>query len=120
MTMHSGRVRINLGGDIGSVDSEPGATLDTGGTKRDPLELDRDFNGEYQESSVPGYVEFSIHHRPGVSLSKIHAMKGINITFEDFAGSSWSIQNAFSAEPPQISKGKAKFKFYGRVIEVNA
>lgn len=105
----TGRVYIALNGQ--RVRSLPGAKLDMGGVKRDPAMSDAGVDG-WKEEPVPPRVDFKLNHAAGISLQQLHATTG-TLVFETDTGQTFTLSNAWSAEPPQMEKGEVSLVFMG-------
>lgn len=105
----TGRVFIALNGQ--RQRSLPGAKLEIGGVKRDAAVSDAGVDG-YKEEPVTPRVDFKLNHAAGISLQQLHATKG-TLIFETDTGQTYTLINAWSAEPPSMEKGEISLVFMG-------
>ena len=109
MAQVTGRIFISINGQ--RLRSKEGASLDTGGLKREPVSSDAGVDG-FSESVVPPQVDCTISHTAETSLFDIHAFKG-TLTFETDTGRVYTITNGYSMTPPKLAKGEVPFQFSG-------
>lgn len=108
MTQVTGRVFIALNGK--RIRSKEGASLDTGGVKRDAAISDAGVDG-YSEAVTAPEVDCKINHTDATSLTELHAFKDGTLTFETDTGKIYTLSGAWSATPPKLEKGEVSLKF---------
>jgi len=97
---------------LGVLRSKPGASLDFGGVKRDPVEDDQGVAG-YSESPVAPSIDATFTKNAGVSVKALADISNEDISFEGDDGSHHVIRQAWCSEPPVLSGGEIKVKFIG-------
>ncbi|RMG60285.1 MAG: hypothetical protein D6717_00345 [Gammaproteobacteria bacterium] len=114
-----GRITISTA-SLGVIRSMPGATLDLGGVKREPVEDDQGTAG-YKETPSTPKIEATFVKKGGVSARAIGDISNEDISFEGDDGSHYVLREAWCSEPPQLSAGEIKVTFAGiRCDEVTA
>lgn len=108
MTQVTGRVFIALNGQ--RIRSKDGATLDMGGVKRDAQMSDAGVDG-YSETVVAASAECKINDTAEIRAADLHNFKDGTIVFETDTGKAYTLTNAWSAEPPKLTKGEWSLKF---------
>jgi hypothetical protein len=83
--------------------SDDGAKLNMGGVERTPQSV-----YGYTEKKVMSQVDFTLFHDPSVKLSDIGAWKKVTVRFECDSGPVYTIANAFTLKPPELTGGDAK------------
>jgi hypothetical protein len=91
------------------IRSKEGASLDTGGLKRDAQTSDAGVDG-FSESVTAPTVDCRINHTAATSLTELHAFKG-TLTFETDTGRAYTLTNAWSSTPPKLEKGEVTLQF---------
>jgi hypothetical protein len=116
MAQYVGRVTISVGGN--TLRSEGGASIDIGGTKRDPKPDDQGGVGWTQETA-PSKVDCEVLVAPGDSIASYGEMAGVDISFQADTGQSWVITDAFLTDTPNLKgkDGKVSLKFAGPPAE---
>ena len=108
MTQVTGRVFIALNGQ--RIRSKEGATLDTGGFKRDAQMSDAGVDGFSEAVAVPS-VECKINDTAEVKLDDLKNFKDGTLVFETDTGKTYTLNNAWIAEPPKMTKGEWSLKY---------
>lgn len=108
MAQVTGRVYVSMNGM--RIRSKEGATLDTGGPRREAAMSDAGVDG-YTESTQPPSVDCTINHTADTSLTDLHSFKDGTLTFETDTGRIFTLIGAWSAEPPKLTKGEVTLKF---------
>lgn len=106
----TGRVFISLNGQ--RIRSKEGASLNIGGPRRDAAVSDAGVDG-FSESIVPPRVACKINHNPGISLKQLQDFKDGTLVFETDTGKVFTITEAWTAEPPEMTKGEIDLVFQG-------
>ncbi len=104
-----GRVTISTA-SLGVLRSKPGATLNLGGVKRDPVVSDQGVAG-YAETPVEPTLEATFVKKAGVSAQALAAITNEDISFEGDDGSHYILRQAWCSEPPERTAGEIKVKF---------
>lgn len=107
-----GRATIKAGGK--ALDSNKGASLDVGGTKRTSKMTSRGRAGSSREV-MPAKVECSIPMTASVSLTELQALEDVTISFATDVGKVYTIAHADLMDPPVIDdqNGDVKLVFEG-------
>lgn len=114
-----GRVTISTA-SLGVVRSKPGASLNLGGVKRDPVEDDQGVAGFTEATQAPT-LDATFVKKAGVSMQALAGITNEDISFEGDDGSHYVLREAWCAEPPELSNDGIKVKFAGtRCDEVTA
>lgn len=106
-----GRATIKYNGNVLLTDK--GAKLNTGGVERKVVEGDT-VHGYAEEVKAP-FIDCQISLRRGASLKDIHDITDATVTFEADTGHVYTLINAWSSVPPEITAGdggKVPVKFY--------
>jgi len=111
----TGKITISTA-SLGVIRSKPGATLDFGGVKRDPVEDDQGVAG-YTETPVAPSVDATFVHKGGISIKALADIVQEDISFETDTGSHFVVREAWCTEPPQLSAGEIKVKFVGTLCD---
>ncbi len=93
-----GKVSISLP-ITGLLRSKPGASLDLGGVKRDPVVDDQGVAG-YTEQPVSPSIDATFIKKAGVSAATLAAIVQEDISFEGDDGAHYVLRDAWCAEPP--------------------
>jgi len=107
----AGKITISTA-SMGVLRSKPGATLDIGGNKRDPVEDDQGVAG-YTEATVAPSIDATFTKKSGISVKAIGDITNEDISFEGDDGSHHILREAWCSEPPTLSAGEIKAKFVG-------
>jgi hypothetical protein len=110
MAQVTGKISIRVDGQL--IDSLPGATLNTGGVKREAKKGDNGVVG-YSEEVVEPMVECTVAHTKSTDLTALNAITDSTITFECDTGTIYYVSGAFLTEPCALSKGEVQLKFAG-------
>lgn len=108
MTQVTGRVTVSINGK--RIRSKEGASLDTGGAKREAAMSDAGVDG-YTETLTAPTVDCKINHTADTSLTELHAFKDGTLTFETDTGRIYTLINAWSSTPPKLEKGEVTLQF---------
>ena len=107
-----GRAYIKVNGNL--IESLPGAKLNVGGVKRNPV-VGNTVHG-YAEEVVPATVECEISVSGQTKIMDIAKYKQETLTFECDTGQTFVVKDAFLTEPPELTAqegGKVPLKFAG-------
>jgi hypothetical protein len=110
MSQITGRVYITINGT--RLRSKEGARLNVGGPEREAVTSDAGVDGYAERIAVP-MVDFSINHTPTISLTQLQGLVGATLIFETDTGSIFTLQGAWCAKPPEMSKGDVSLQFMG-------
>lgn len=111
-----GRAKIRWNGTL--IDSATGASIDTGGVKRNEVVVGTKVH--YAEETVPAKVECKTALVAGLSLAELNGIVGAVITFESDTGQTYVVRDAFLTEPCKAQDGKGgeiDLKFAGMPAE---
>lgn len=86
-----------------AYDSEPGATLDLGGVKRNPKVYGRKV-GHYEET-VHATITMTIGLTEGLSLKELQELAAATVIFKADTGQSYVVRNAFRTETINMKDG---------------
>jgi hypothetical protein len=97
-----------------ALDSNKGASLDTGGVKRTSKMTSRGRAGAMEEQS-PAVVECSIPKTAGIKVADLKALSDVTVKFKDDVGKLYSVAHADLMEPPKFDdqNGDIALKFEG-------
>lgn len=112
MSQRLGRVFIKLNGNL--IESMPGAKLNPGGLKRNPV-VGNEVHG-YAEERMASSVECEISVSKDTRVIDLNNFLG-TLTFECDTGQTFVVKDAFVTEPGDITAGeggKVPYKFAGR------
>lgn len=104
----TGRVFISVGGK--RLRSKDGASLKTGGAKREAVVGDDSVHG-YQEKLEAPSVSCAISHTADTSLRELHDLTDTTLLFETDTGKVFTLSHAWLMNPPELSKGEVKLEF---------
>jgi hypothetical protein len=107
-----GRATIKYNGN--TLLTDKGAKLNMGGVERKAVEGDT-VHGYAEEVKAP-FIDCNISLRRGASLQAIVDITDATVTFEADTGQVYTLTNAWSSVPPEITAGdggKVPVKFYG-------
>ncbi len=107
-----GRATIKYNGN--ALLTDKGAKLNMGGVERKVIEGDT-VHGYAEETKAP-FIECNISLAKGQSLQEIADITDATVTFEADTGHVYTLTNAWSSVPPEITAGeggKVPVKFYG-------
>jgi len=96
-----GRATISANGE--QYDTVPGATLDLGGIKRNPITTGRRVG--FSEEMVPAVLNCTVPLAAGQSLETIRNLRDATVIFECDTGQSYVIRNAFRVDTPTLKDG---------------
>jgi hypothetical protein len=96
-----GRATIRVDGQV--WETAPGATLDVGGTKRNPVIVGKKVG--FAEETAPGTLVCETALMTGMTLADLRNVTGATIIFEADTGQSFVISNAFITVPPTMKDG---------------
>lgn len=108
MPQVTGRVFIAINGQ--RIRSKDGASLDTGGLKRNAQTSDAGVDGFSEEVAVPR-VECKINDTAQISLEDLRNFKEGTLVFETDTGKPYTLTGAWIAEPPKLAKGEWELKY---------
>lgn len=86
-----------------TIETAKGASLDLGGTKRNPVVVGRLVG--YAEETVAAMVECETSLRPGMTLDSFRQMAGVTVIFHCDTGQRYLIADAFLTDPPTLKDG---------------
>jgi hypothetical protein len=116
MPQFLGRATIRANGEV--IETAKGASLDLGGTKRNPI-----VSGQlvgWAEETVPAMLECETSLRGGQSLATLRDLTGATIIFEADTGQRYVISDAFITDAPTMKDGEGgqvTLKFAGTGAE---
>ncbi len=96
-----GRAIIRANGLV--IETAKGASLDLGGTKRNPIVAGRLVG--YAEETGPAMVECETSLAPGMSLDSFRSMTDATVVFECDTGQRYVMADAFLTDPPTMKDG---------------
>jgi hypothetical protein len=111
MPQVTGRVFVALNGQ--RIRSKEGATLNTGGVKREAAVSDAGVDGFSEGIAVPR-VECKINHTAQTDLKAIQDFKDGTLVFETDTGKVFTLTGAWCADPPKLTKGDVDLAFEAR------
>lgn len=114
MSQRLGKAFIKVNGQL--LESMPGAKLNVGGYKRNPVIGGVAVLG-FAEELVPSTVECEISVAAATKIMDIAKYKAETITFECDTGQTFVVKDAFLTEPPELTAGeggKVPLKFAGQ------
>ncbi len=98
-----------LGGQ--RVRSKEGASLDFGGTTREPVNSDSGVDGYTSKTTAPK-VSFKVSHTAETKVKDLQDFVG-KLTFETDTGRVYTLPEAWCSEPPKLEKGELSLEFSG-------
>lgn len=98
-----GKAYIKIDGDL--LETMPGAKIDIGGDKRDPVVGSHTVHG-YAEAIMPSRVDCEISVGPNTSLAKIRDITDATVTFECDTGQVYIVRNAWVSETLTVTEGE--------------
>lgn len=103
MPQATGRVTIKIDGDV--LRSKEGASINTGGIVRTPLQTD---SGDvfYTEATQPSEIIATLVHTADDDVVGLRSKRDVTVSFETDTGAGWSVANAFVTEVGEISAGE--------------
>lgn len=110
MAQITGRVYITISGT--RLRSKEGATLNIGGAEREAVTSDAGVDGYSERITTPS-VEFAINHSADTRLADLQKITGATLVFETDTGRTYTLQNAWCARPPTLTKGDVSLQFMG-------
>ncbi|MFN7305519.1 MAG: phage tail tube protein [Acetobacteraceae bacterium] len=116
MPQFLGRATIRANGQV--IETAKGASLDVGGTKRNPVTVGRVVG--WSEETVPAMVECETTLRSGMSLETLRRLAGVTVIFECDTGQRYVINDAFLTDTPTMKDGEGgnvTLKFAGPAAE---
>lgn len=108
MTQVAGKVFITINGQ--RLRSKEGASLDTGGTEREPVISDSGVDGFMEKETAPK-VDCKVSLTDEVKLKDLQAFKDGTLVFETDTGRVFTLTNAWNAKPPKLEKGEVTLEF---------
>ncbi len=108
MPQVTGRVFIALNGQ--RIRSKEGASLDVGGLKRDAQTSDAGVDGFSEAVAVPR-VECKINDTADIRVEDLRNFRDGTLVFETDTGKPYTLNTAWIAEPPKLTKGEWELKF---------
>lgn len=102
MPQFLGRATIRANGQV--IETAKGASLDLGGTKRNPIVSGRLVG--WAEETVPAMLECETSLRRGQSLATLRDLTGATIIFEADTGQRYVINDAFITDAPTMKDGE--------------
>lgn len=98
-----GKAYIKVDGEL--LETMPGAKIDIGGDKRDPIVGSHTVHG-FAEAIQPARVECEISVGASTSLAKLRAITNATVTFECDTGQVYIVRNAWVAETLSVTEGE--------------
>lgn len=105
-----GKAVVTVGGK--RYNTKPGASLDPGGTSREPVVGDGGVAGNQDSINAP-QLECTIIKTADVTLKEIQDITDATISFDGDDGSSYVISGGFSGPAPKLSRDGIAATFYG-------
>jgi len=102
MPQFLGRAIIRANGQV--IDTAKGASLDLGGTKRNPVIVGRVVG--YAEETVPAMIEFETSLRAGQSLETLRNLKDATVLFQCDTGQTFVMNDAFTTDAITLKDGE--------------
>jgi hypothetical protein len=102
MPQFLGRATLRMNGQV--IETAKGASLDTGGTKRNPIVSGRLIG--YAEETVPAMIEGETSLAPGMSLEAIRAFRDGTAIFECDTGQRFIVADAFVTDTVTLKDGE--------------
>jgi hypothetical protein len=109
-----GKAFIKVNGQL--LESMPGAKINVGGKKRNPVVGGNNVHG-FAEEIVNSTVECEISVSKDTKVLDYAQMDNVTITFECDTGQTFVVKDAFLTEPPELTAqegGKVPLKFAGQ------
>lgn len=97
-----GRATIRANGQV--IETAKGASLDLGGTKRNPVTVGRVVG--YAEETVPAMLEFETALVRGQSLETLRNLTGATVIFECDTGQRYVMRDAFTTDAITLKDGE--------------
>ncbi len=116
MPQFLGRATIRANGQV--IETAKGASLDLGGTKRNPVIPGRVVG--WAEETVAAMVECETSLRAGMSMEALRNLAGVTVIFECDTGQRYVINDAFLTDTPTMKDGEGgnvTLKFAGPAAE---
>jgi hypothetical protein len=110
----TGRAFITVAGR--RLASKEGAKLGLGNMERTGVLGDAGVLGYQEKPSIP-YVECTIVHDAGTSLTEFANMIDVVVSFDTDTGKSFVIRNAWNAKVLEMDKGEVALRFEGMSCE---
>lgn len=102
MPQFLGRATIRANGQV--IESAKGASLDLGGTKRNPVTVGRVIG--FSEETMPAMVELETALARGQSLEWLRNLTGATVIYECDTGQRFVIRDAFVTEAITLKDGE--------------
>ena len=102
MPQFLGRATIRANGQV--IESAKGASLDLGGTKRNPVTVGRVVG--YAEETAPAMLECETALARGMSLETLRNLTGATVIFECDTGQRFVIRDAFVTDTLTLKDGE--------------
>lgn len=116
MTQFLGRATIRVNGQV--IETNKGAALDLGGTKRNPIVTGRLVG--YAEETVAATIECETSLAKGQTLQQLRDLVEATVVFECDTGQTYVVRNAFLTDTPTMKDGdggNVALKFAGPAAE---
>ena len=104
----TGRVFVQLDGL--RLRSKEGASLDTGGVERDPVNGDDGVHGFMEKTAVPA-VECTISHMADTDVTALNKTTNATLHFTTDTGVNFILSGAWLVKPCKLSKGEIPLTF---------
>lgn len=116
MAKKFGRAIVRANGRM--WDTKRGASLETGGVKREPRPGSNSAGG-YTEELVGAKLDCTILYGAGDSVADINALTDATVTFETDTGQTYIVRNAYSEGNATLTEGEGELKtvIYGEPAE---
>jgi len=102
MAKSLGRAIIRANGTV--IESAKGASIDLGGTKRNPVIVGT--RVDYAEETVPCTIEFETNLRVGQSLEWLRNLADATVLFQCDTGQNYVCRDAFTTEAITMKDGE--------------
>lgn len=102
MAQVSGTIVVKMNGR--SLRSDAKSTMSLGGKERDAKYADHDLLG-FCEKPIAASLKGTLYHTAESDLQGLADARNVTITFETDTGRVYTIRNAFSTKPPELTGG---------------
>ena len=106
----TGRVKEKVDGEL--LRSKPGATIQIGGVKRNPMPNDQGTT-DFKTENVPAMVKATLHHVANTDLPALLAFQGGTVIWEGDNNISYTVPGAFTQELGELKDGEVEVTFGG-------
>lgn len=102
-------------GSLGRLPTKEGATINFGNVKRDPVFGDEGVLGYSEAFDTAPSIKVTIVHSVTTDEDALKNFSGENLTYNTNSGKSYTLMNAWTAAPLELSvkDGQLEILFYG-------